>query len=86
MGALCELPNIGKRLEQRLAAVGITDADTLKSLGSREAFLRLHLREGDTCLCALCGLEGAVQGVRWHQLTPATKAELRKFFESFTKV
>ncbi len=48
MAELCELINIGKIMEKRLAAVGIHTTQELLSLGSRQAFARLHLLEGDT--------------------------------------
>jgi len=63
MGKLGELPNIGKTLEKRLAKAGISDAESLKQTGSKEAFTKLRLLEGDTCFNTLCALEGAVQGI-----------------------
>lgn len=83
MGSLRDLPNIGKVLEERLIKVGIDDAETLKQVGSKEAFFRLRLREGDTCFNSLCALEGGIQGIRWHYLDNETKAELKRFFDSF---
>ena len=32
---------------------------------------------------SLCALEGAIQGIRWHYLDCETKAELKRFFDSF---
>lgn len=83
MGGLSELPNIGKTMEKRLAAIGINDIETLKKIGSKEAFIKLRLHEGDTCLCSLYGLEGAIQGIRWHNLSSESKEDLKKFFDSF---
>lgn len=83
MGRLSELPNIGKTMEKRLAAVGINDIETLMKTGSKEAFIKLRLFEGDTCFSSLCGLEGAIKGIRWHYLSRETKADLKKFFDSF---
>jgi DNA transformation protein len=52
MGELSKLPNIGTKLEKQLADVGITTAEELKKVGSREAWLRiLH----QIRLLALCG-------------------------------
>lgn len=53
MKRLSELPNIGKTMEKRLAAVGINDVDTLMKTGSKEAFIKLRLLEGDTCFSSL---------------------------------
>ena len=83
MGELSEIINIGKIMEKRLAAIGINDVETLMKTGSKEAFTKLYLLEGDTCFSSLCGLEGAIQGIRWHNLSSETKAELKKFFDSF---
>lgn len=83
MQRLSDLPNIGKTMEKRLAAVGINDVETLMQTGSKEAFIKLRLHEGDTCFSSLCGLEGAIQGIRWHNLSSETKADLKKFFDSF---
>ena len=82
MTDLTGLPNIGAVMEKRLAAVGIYNAETLKQVGSREAFERLLAYEGDTCFSSLCGLEGAVQNMRWHSLSRETKEELKTYFRS----
>lgn len=63
MERLSDLPNIGKTMEKRLAAVGINDIEIFMKMGSKEAFMKLHLLEGDTCLSSLYGLEGAIQGL-----------------------
>lgn len=83
MSRLSELPNIGKTMEERLHAVGIYDIETLKTIGSKEAFRKLRSFEGDTCLSALCGLEGAIQDIKWHHLSQETKEDLKAFFKSF---
>ena len=41
MSDLRSLPNIGPKLVQQLSDVGIDSAEELKSVGSREAWLRL---------------------------------------------
>ena len=83
MERLSELPNRGKTMEKRLSNVGINDIETLMKTGSKEAFIKLRLYEGDTCFSSLCGLEGAVQGIRWHYLSSESKEDLKKFFDSF---
>ena len=83
MSVLTKMPNIGKVMERRLSAVGINDIDTLMKIGSKEAFIKLRLHEGDTCFSSLCGLEGAIQNIRWHNLSNETKEDLKKFFDSF---
>ena len=83
MGELCKLPNIGTVMEKRLAEIGIYDVDTLMKAGSKEVFIKLRLHEGDTCFSTLCGLEGAIQNIRWHNLSNEAKVHLKKFFDSF---
>lgn len=80
---LSKLPNIGKEMEKRLASIGIFDVETFMRTGSKEAFTKLRLLEGDTCFSSLCGLEGAIQGIRWHYLSSETKQELKRFFDTF---
>ena len=80
---LHRLPNIGKTMQKRLAEIGIVNSNELYELGSRVAFAKLRLHEGDTCFSALCALEGAVQGIRWHNLDQEVKKELKEFFDSF---
>ena len=83
MERLSDLPNIGKVMEKRLVKAGINDVEALRQVGSKEAFIKLRLLEGDTCFNSLCALEGAIRGIRWHYLDCETKAELKRFFDSF---
>ena len=76
---LNELPNIGKTLEQRLTEVGITNPAQLKETGAENAFLRLAVDDKSACYNMLCALEGAIQGIRWHQLSKERKNELKEF-------
>lgn len=85
MGELLKLPNIGTTCEKRLALVGINDVETLRKAGSKEAFIKLFMHEGDTCLCTLYALEGAIQSIRWHNLSKEIKDDLKKFFNKTTK-
>lgn len=85
VGELTKLPNIGVTCEKRLASIGINDVETLIKTGSKEAFIKLYMLEGDSCFSTLCGLEGAIQGIRWHNLSDETKADLKEFFKEVTK-
>lgn len=80
MGELTKLPNIGAEMERQLTDVGITTVEQLKEVGSREAWLRILARDPSACINRLCGLEGAIQGVRWHCLDDDSKAELKEFY------
>ena len=82
MGKLSDMQNIGKVLEQRLAEVGIDTPDKLRELGSREALVRLRMRDPGACIRELYALEGAIRGVKDTALPEDVKAELRAFHKS----
>lgn len=82
---LCQLSNIGKVLSERLNEVGIETIRDLKSLGSEKAFLRIKTVHNDACINELFALEGAIQGIRWHDLDKAKKEELRAFHQMLKK-
>jgi DNA transformation protein len=82
MSDLDKLPNLGKIAVQRLSVVGINTSEDLKSIGSKEAFNRLYMHEGDTCFNTLCALEGAIEGIRWHNLSDTKKQELKNYFKA----
>jgi len=86
MGELSKLPNIGKLSEKKLNQVGIFTKEELFTLGSKEAFKRIRKIDAGACLNMLYGLEGAVQGVRWHNLSKETKEDLKKFFGLYEAV
>jgi DNA transformation protein and related proteins len=77
---LASLPNIGRILADQLNKAGITTADELFRIGSRKAFLRIAEKEKDVCITMLYSLEGAVQGVRRHNIDQLRKEELKKFY------
>lgn len=83
MGNLSMLPNIGKILEEQLNEVGIETADQLKEIGSKQAWLNIKALDPSACFNRLCGLEGAIQGIRWHGLSKETKDELKEFYNAF---
>ncbi len=81
MSELTKLPNIAAEMERQLNAVGITTVGQLKEIGSREAWLRILAMDSSACYNRLCGLEGAIQGVRWHNLSIDVKKELKEFYK-----
>ena len=81
MGELTKLPNIAAKLEAQLADVGITTIEELKRVGSREAWLRILARDPSACVMRLSALEGAIRGVRWHDLDDETKRKLKEFYD-----
>ena len=80
MSELTSLPNLGKVLAQNLETVGIKTPEQLKTMGSEEAFARLSTLDESACINMLYALEGAIQGIRWHQLPAGRKKELLDFF------
>ncbi|HBF88214.1 MAG TPA: competence protein TfoX [Bacteroidales bacterium] len=85
MTQLTDLPNIGKELAKKLVEVGIENAEALKSTGSERAFILISAIDSSACINMLYALEGAVQGIRWHQLSLERKQELKIFFNMLKK-
>ncbi|WP_400260359.1 TfoX/Sxy family protein [Candidatus Methanomassiliicoccus intestinalis] len=83
MGELGNLKNIGKMLEKQLNEVGIMTPDDLYALGSKKAWLRLKAIDDSACYNRLCALEGGIRGIRWHDLPPDVKKDLKQFYEDF---
>ncbi|MCQ2961225.1 MAG: TfoX/Sxy family protein [archaeon] len=82
MGELSKLPNIGKVLEKQLNDVGINTIDDLINLGSKETWLKIKEIDDSACLNRLMALEGAIQNIRWHNLSEEDKDTLRNFYNS----
>lgn len=78
---LTQLPNIGKTVAEKLIQAGITTPKELLEIGSEQAFIRIQTIDPTACLSMLQGLEGAVQGIRWHHLPQERKAELKGFYQ-----
>jgi len=83
MGELSKLPNIGKVVEQQLNEAGIETAKQLIEIGSKQAWMRIKGVDDSACINMLYGLEGAIQGIRWHYLPKELKDELKEFYKSF---
>jgi DNA transformation protein len=78
--SLSDLPNIGPKLEALLRDHGIATAEDLRSLGAVEACRRLQ-RSGDACINKLYALEGAIRGIRWHDLPRHEREALKREFQ-----
>lgn len=83
MSELIKLPNIGNRLVEQLLQVGIDTPEKLKEIGSKQAWLSIKSIDPSACYNRLCGLEGAVEGIRWHFLSDEVKKELKEFYDRF---
>ncbi|MBN1416119.1 MAG: TfoX/Sxy family protein [Bacteroidales bacterium] len=73
--------NIGKETEIKLIQVGIDSFEKLKAIGSKQAFIRLQTIDPGACLSLLYGLDGAVNGIRWNELSPERKQALQQFYK-----
>ena len=82
MGELSKLPNIGKVVEKQLNDVGINTVDELINIGSKEAWLKIKEVDDSACLNRLMALEGAIQNIRWHNLSDEDKKNLKDFYNS----
>jgi DNA transformation protein and related proteins len=80
--SLSKMTNIGSILQEKLIDVGINTPEELIVTGSKEAFIRIKAVDNTACYNMLCALEGAIQGIRWHNLTDEIKMELKSFFQS----
>ena len=82
MSELTSLRNIGKELEKKLKFAGITTPEQLRTVGSKEAFLKLKLRDPYVCLVHLYALEGAIADTEYNQLPEEVKQSLKTFSDS----
>ena len=82
MAELTSMMNIGKEMDRKLKAVGITTAEQLIDLGAKETFLRLKTAFPSVCLVHLYTLEGAITQTEYHNLSERTKRDLKSFSDS----
>jgi DNA transformation protein and related proteins len=71
--------NIGKDTEAKLIKSGIDSLEKLEELGSEKAFLLLQAIDPGACINLLYGLEGAIEGIKWHDLPAQKKQALLQF-------
>lgn len=81
MAKLCEACNIGKVLELKLKSVGIENLEDLKGIGVEEAFIKIKQIDKNAGRSILFSIDGAILGVKWHELPDNRKNELRNFFD-----
>ena len=85
MGKLSKLPNIEKVVEAQLNQVGIMTEDDLKSVGAKQAWLKIQEIDESTCINRLLALEGAIQGVKKTELSDDVKSDLKEFYQLHKK-
>ena len=82
MSELTQLPNIGPTLADKLAGSGINNSDDLVSVGSIEAALKIRAGvDLGACYNMLYALEGAIRGVRWHDIPKEERRKLKGEFD-----
>ena len=77
---LTNLPNIGRTLAEKLKIVGISTPSDLNNTGSENAIIKIKTIDKGACINMLFALEGAIQGIRWHNLEESKKRELTEFY------
>jgi DNA transformation protein len=80
MKKLCDALNIGKVLELKLNKVGINTIDELKQAGAETAFAKIKTIDKNVGRTILFSLDGAIQGVRWHQIDQMRKEKLKQYY------
>lgn len=86
MNELTKLPNIADKMVQQLNDVNITTINQLIEIGSKAAWLRILAKDPSACYNRLCGLEGAIRGIRWHYLPDHVKNDLKQFYSETKRV
>lgn len=66
-------------MSSQLKKVGIETPEQLCEVGSKAAWLRIKKIDDSACFNRLCGLEGAIRGVRWHTLPASVKDDLKEY-------
>ena len=75
--------NINPVLTDKLLKIRVTNLEDLIQIGSEDALIKLStLENSGVCINMLYALEGAIQGVRWHQLSKDRKQQLLDFYTS----
>ena len=85
---LTDLPNIGAALAAKLETAGVATPSELKRLGSIEALRRIRASgaEEAPCRSMLSALEGAVRGVRWHDIPKPQRDALWRRYHAHPSV
>ena len=76
------MKNLGPKSRVWLASVGVHSLDDVASLGVVETYKRVKAAYPEkVTLNMLWGLQAALLGIRWDELPPDIKSELRKQVE-----
>jgi DNA transformation protein len=80
MDDLTQLPNIGPVLAEKLNQIGVTTYDELAEMGSVEALIRIGQTDITAFANMLYALEGAILGVRWHDIPKEHRDKVKEQF------
>ncbi len=78
--SLKELKNIGATLEVELNKIGIMTYEDLVEQGSVMTVLKLGVNR-NACYNKLYALEGAIKGVRWHDLSKEERKLIKMAYD-----
>jgi DNA transformation protein len=71
-----DLPNLGPKSAQVLAAIGIENLAQLRRVGAVEAYVRARRSNSRVSLNLLWALEGALSGMPWRQVAHQHRTSL----------
>ncbi|MBC8509093.1 MAG: TfoX/Sxy family protein [Chloroflexi bacterium] len=80
MEDLTQLPNIGPVLAEKLKQIGVTTYDDLAEMGSVDALIRIGQTDITAFANMLYALEGAILGVRWHNIPKEHREKVKNEF------
>ncbi len=85
MEKLTDLPNIGPQLAKYLEQVGVESPAELRNSDAESLFIQIRAIDPSACICKLMAIDGAIKGIRWHNLSPDRKEELKHFIKMLGK-
>jgi len=77
---LADLPNLGPKLIRELESIHIASTEAFRSRGALRSAILLVDQGFDVCASKLYALEGAIRGVRWHDIP---QEERRGLWDAF---
>ncbi|MDD4002050.1 MAG: TfoX/Sxy family protein [Bacteroidales bacterium] len=79
---LKKVQNIGKETARKLNEVGIDSFETLVHIGTENVFKKLQSKNPNSCINLLYSIEGAIEGIKWNEISKERKLELIAFFNN----
>lgn len=79
MKNLDSMVNIGKEMKTKLFSIGVSSAEDLIRLGSKEVFRQLKEQYPNVCLVHLYALQGAILNIDYNKLPDELKLDLKRY-------